>query len=152
MRPAKLIVRNMRDRKPERLRGLESDDQFERGGCSTGRSAGFAPSRILSTKTAAPPKVIGAASTPTWRPQRLICMQMMASAPEAQDAIAMFGDKTRLVCRFAVTPWTESNELSGHHFSTGSDLRWISGHGPDHRSLRKTPGAARPGGAQGHST
>jgi hypothetical protein len=104
-----------------------------------------------STEDRCTPKVMGAGSTATLRPQRLICMQMVASAPEAHDAIAMFGDKTRLVCRVAVTPRTESNELSRHHFSTGSDLRRISGQGPDHRSLRKT-GTASHAGAQLLST
>ena len=32
----------------ERLRGLQVDDQLELVGCTTGKSAGFAPARILA--------------------------------------------------------------------------------------------------------
>ena len=39
----------LRDRQAESLGGLEVDHQLELGGCSTGRSAGLAPLRILST-------------------------------------------------------------------------------------------------------
>jgi hypothetical protein len=42
-----------RDREPQRLGGLGVDDNLERGGCSTGRSAGLAPLRIVSTYSAA---------------------------------------------------------------------------------------------------
>ena len=66
------------------------------------------------------------------RPLRLIGLQLMASAPEAHDAIAMFGDKTRLVCLVTITPGTKSNELSSHRVSTRNRLRRIFGQGPDH--------------------
>jgi hypothetical protein len=42
-----------RDLDPERLRRFDIDYQFEFEGCSIGKSAGFAPLRILSTKVAA---------------------------------------------------------------------------------------------------
>ena len=41
----------------ERLGGLQVDDEIERVGCSTGKSDGFAPLRILSTNAAARPYI-----------------------------------------------------------------------------------------------
>jgi len=42
------LQQRLRHGQAERLGGFQIDDQLERVGCSTGRSAGLAPLRILS--------------------------------------------------------------------------------------------------------
>src|SRR5215831_5579732 len=51
---------------------------------------------------------------------------MVGSAPEANDAVSMFGDKTRLVRRLGITSRAESNELFRHRSSHAGDYEGAS--------------------------